>query len=69
MLLVSRLPVRFTDALEIEVDPNVAGTRLTPAQALGLAERLIHQAVHRQAIERRAMAAVPKVGRVRGEAA
>ena len=48
MLLLSRLPVRFTDALEIEVDAGAAGKALTPLQALGLAEQLTHQAVRKQ---------------------
>ena len=51
MLLLSRLPVRFTDALEIEVDPGAAGKSLTPAQAFALAERLTHQAAHKQVRE------------------
>jgi len=63
--LAARLPIRLTDALEIECDPDAAGKVLTPAQAIALGGRLIEQGVQRKAVERRQMAAVPSLGKAK----
>lgn len=63
--LAARLPIRLTDALEIECDTDAAGKVLTPAQAIALGSRLIEQGVHRQAHQRRQMAAVPKLDKTK----
>ena len=54
MLLTSLLPVRFSDDLRIEVDADAAGKALTPADAIALGERLIHQGARLQVELRRA---------------
>ena len=64
-VLAARLPIRVTDALEIEADPDATGKVLTPAQAIALGGKLIEQGVKRQAHQRRQMAAVPKLGRTK----
>jgi len=53
MTLTSLLPIRFADDLRIEVDADAAGKVLTPAEALALGERLIHQGARRQVEQRR----------------
>ena len=63
--LAARLPIRVTDALEIEVDPDAAGKVLTPAQAIALGGRLIEQGVQRKAVERHRMAAVPTLSKTK----
>lgn len=64
-VLSARLPIRVSDALEIDVDPDATGKVLTPAQAIALGGRLIEQGVHRQAHQRRLMAALPNLGKTK----
>ena len=54
MPLTSLLPVRFSDDLRIEVDADAARKALTPADAIALGERLIHQGARLQVELRRA---------------